>query len=164
MNAKMLRAYTPLPSRARITLRIVALLGAVGGCLLLAAPRSLAGGPLLVQNGQPTRWPRHEVRGGPLNTQTVDVDGTVLYRVDSGPLGTLTNAQAVHFVDRIFGLYNAIPTSTIRFRNAGPILDPATGMPVDVTGANVGKFIGKNPTWQNPIVFDSDGSITGAGG
>src|SRR5215470_599429 len=148
-----------------IALRLVVLLGSVAGSLMFVAPRSLAGGPLLVQNGQPTRWPRHEVRGGPLNTQTVDVDGTVLYRVDSGPLGTLTNAQAIHFADRIFGLYNAIPTSTIRFRNAGPILDPATRAAVDVTGDNVGKFLNeKSPTFQNPIIFDSDGSITGRGG
>src|SRR5262249_21462891 len=48
----------------------------------------------------------------------------------------------------------------IRFHNAGPILDPATGSPVDVTGSNVGKFIGSNSPFQNPIIFDSDGSIT----
>jgi pre-peptidase len=124
-----------------------------------------AGGPLVVRNNQPVRWPRSEVRGGPLNTQTVDPSGRVLYRVDSGPLGTLTHDQASALVDRIFNLYSDIPTADIDFANAGPILDPSTGNPVDVTGSNAGKFIGsRNPTFQNPIIFDSDGSITGKGG
>ena len=124
-----------------------------------------AGGPLVVINGQAARWPRSEVRGGPLNTQTVDASGRVLYRVDSGPLGTLNNKQATTLVDRIFGLYSSIPTADIHFANAGPILDPSTGNPVDVTMANAGKFLStRNPTFQNPIIFDSDGSITGKGG
>src|SRR6185369_12882875 len=124
-----------------------------------------AGGPLVVRNNQPVRWPRSEVRGGPLNTQTVDPLGRVLYRVDSGPLGTLTHDQAAAMVDRIFNLYSNIPTADIDFANAGPILDPSTGNPVDVTGSNAGKFISsRNLTFQNPIIFDSDGSITGKGG
>src|SRR4030095_2187622 len=106
-----------------------------------------------------------EVRGGPLNTQTVDASGRVLYRVDSGPLGTLTNKQATALVDRIFGLYSNIPTADIHFANAGPILDPATGNPVDVTMANAGRFLStRNPTFQNPIIFDSDGSRNGKEG
>src|SRR5215471_16173655 len=125
-----------------------------------AASLSYAGGPLLVVDSHPITWQRTEVRGGPLNTQTVDANGVVQYRVDSGPLGPLSNDQALAMADRIFGLYNGISTSTIRFHNAGPILDPATGSPVDVTGSNVGKFIGSNSPFQNPIIFDSDGSIT----
>src|SRR5262245_26325462 len=129
-----------------------------------AASWAYAGGPLFVIGNQPVIWQRTEVRGGPLNTQTVDPNGVVQYRVDSGPLGPLSNAQAVAIADRIFGLYNNIPTSTIRFNDAGPILDPTSGSPVDVTSANAGKFIGRTPTFQNPIIFDSDGSITGGGG
>ena len=125
-----------------------------------AASLSYAGGPLLVVDSHPITWQRTEVRGGPLNTQTVDANGVVQYRLDSGPLGPLSNDQARALADRIFGMYNAIPTSTIRFNNAGPIVDPSTGAPVDVNGTNVGKFIGKTPTFQNPIIFDSDGSIT----
>ncbi|HWN98502.1 MAG TPA: PPC domain-containing protein, partial [Blastocatellia bacterium] len=115
--------------------------------------------------GQPVRWPHTEVRGGPLNTQTVDGAGRVLYRVDSGPLGTLTNAQATALVDRIFNLYTDIPTADIQFVNAGPILDPATGNPIDITATNAGKVLSsRHPAFQNPIIFDSDGSITGVGG
>jgi hypothetical protein len=120
-----------------------------------------AGGPLLLGNNfQAITWQKTEVRGGPMNTQTVDTNGVVQYRVDSGPLGPLSNAQGVALADRIFGLYNGIPTSTIRFHNAGPIMDPSTGSPVDVNGSNFGRFVGNNPTNQNPIIFDSDGAIT----
>jgi hypothetical protein len=133
--------------------------------MTIVASWAYAGGPLLVTNGQPVRWPRHEVRGGPLNTQTVDASGHVLYRVDTGTLGTLTNEQATEFVDRIFGLYSNIPTADIKFVNAGPILDPSTGQPMDVNGSNVGKVLNRNsPTFQNPIIFDSNGAITGQGG
>lgn len=144
----------------RWSLPIIAAASIVVVCSL-----AYAGGPLFVINNQPVRWARTEVRGGPLNTQTVDPSGRVLYRVDSGGLGTLNHDQAAGLVDRIFNLYSNIPTADIEFVNAGPILDPSTGAPVDVTSSNAGKFISsKNATFQNPIVFDSDGSITGRGG
>jgi hypothetical protein len=87
----------------------------------------------------------------------------VQYRVDSGPLGPLSNDQAKAFVDRIFKAYTDIDTATIEFVNAGPILDPANGQPMDVNGNNFDRFL-TNPPFQNPIIFDSDGSITGGGG
>ena len=136
----------------------------MAAAVVVATSLAYASGPLLVVNGKPVLWPHREIRGGPLNSQTVDASGHVLYRVDSGPLGPLNNSQATAIVDRIFKLYTDIPTANIEFMNAGRIMDPATGNPVDVTGANAGKFIGKNPTFQNPIIFDSDGSITGGGG
>lgn len=133
--------------------------------LLSASSPVWAGGPLLVTNEGPVRWARREITGGPLKTQTVDAQGRVVYRVDSGSLGPLSNTQAVKFVDRIFRLYSDIPTCTLEFVNGGSILDPASGKPVDITGANAGLVLSlRNPTFQNPIVFDSDGSITGRGG
>lgn len=135
-----------------------------GVSLTLAGSWAYAGGPLFVNNGQPLRWPSHEVRGGPLNTQTVDTAGRVLYRVDSGPLGPLTNAQATALVDRIFKLYSDIPTASIEYVNAGQIMNPNTGSPLDVTSKNIGRVLGSVPTFQNPIIFDSDGAITGSGG
>ncbi|HSB12785.1 MAG TPA: PPC domain-containing protein [Blastocatellia bacterium] len=138
---------------------------ALAALTTLACSWAYAGGPLIVNNGHAVRWSRVEVRGGPLNSQTVDQSGRVLYRVDSGPLGPLNNTHAAALVDRIFKLYTDIPTADIEFLNAGSILDPTTGNPADVNGTNVGKFLsGKNPTFQNPIIFDSDGSITGGGG
>lgn len=127
---------------------------------------ALAGGPLFVaSNGTPVLWPKREIKGGPLNSNTVNAQNQIVYRVDMGPLGTLSNAEATKFVDRIFKLYTDIPTSTIEFVNGGPILDPRNGQPVDINKSNVGLVLsGRSPSFQNPIVFDSDGSITGSGG
>jgi hypothetical protein len=128
-----------------------------------------AGGPLFLLDGRPILWANRDVRGGPLNSQTVGVDRfgrrTVFYRVDSGPLNVLTNEQGVRLVDRIFGEYTDIPGASIKFANAGPILDPATGTPVDIDATNIGDVLDDtNPTFQNPIIFDSDGAITGSPG
>ena len=131
----------------------------------VVAPVAHAGGPLIVIDGQAVRWARSEVRGGLLNSQTVDEQGRVQYRVDSGRLGSLSNDRAIRLVDRIFGLYTGVPTASIEFVNAGPIRDPDTGEVVNVDGSNAGKFLSsRNPTFQNPIIFDNDGSITGSGG
>ncbi len=134
--------------------------------LALVSTGALAGGPLLLgPNGRPVLWPRTVIQGGALNSQTVDEQGRVLYHVDSGPLGPISNARAVALIDRIFNLYSNTPNSTLRFANAGPIKDPVSGLPMDVTSANIGRIrSGSNPTFQNPIVFDTDGSITGGGG
>ena len=152
-------------TKHRLNSRRVLTLMAVAVSMTFVASWAYAGGPLLVVDGHAVRWPHGQVRGGPLNSQTVDASGRVLYRVDSGTLGPLTNAQATAFVDRIFKLYTDIPTASIEFVNAGPILDPTTGNPVDVNGTNAGRFLStNNPTFQNPIIFDSNGAITGGGG
>lgn len=147
-----------------LNLRLIVSVAILTAVVIVAAPLVLAGGPLAVIDGRPVRWARNEVRGGPLNSATVDAQGRVLYRVDSGKLGTLNEAQATAFVDRIFGEYSSIPTSTQRFVNAGRIINPTTNQPVNVNGSNAGRFIGASPTFQNPIIFDSDGAITGRGG
>jgi pre-peptidase len=130
-----------------------------------AASWAYAGGPLGVVDGQPVRWARREIRGGSLNSATVDGLGRVLYHVDSGTLGPLSQADATALVDRIFRMYTDVPTSTIEFVNAGRIMDPTTNAPVDVNASNWRRFASaSSPTFQNPIIFDSDGSITGSGG
>jgi hypothetical protein len=138
----------------------------VAAFISVVSTGALAGGPLLLgPNGQPVLWPRTVIQGGALNSQTVDAQGRVLYHVDSGALGPISNQRAVALIDRIFNLYSSVPTSTLKFVNAGPILDPTTGQAMDVTSANIGRVRSSaNPTFQNPIVFDSDGSITGSGG
>jgi len=128
-----------------------------------------AGGPLFLINNTPILWANRVVTGGPLNSSTVTIDAqgrrNVIYHVDSGTLGPLSNTQAVAFTDRIFGEFSNIPTSAIRFVNGGAIRDPDTGLPVDVNATNIGKFLDDaKPTFQNPIIFDSDGAITGNGG
>src|SRR5215212_2266770 len=147
-------------SSLRLNIRLITCLMVLVASWLIA-PGARAGGPLLLLDGQPTRWSRSAVIS-PVNPnlKTVDEQGRVLYRVDSGPLGTLSNEKATGFVDRIFKLYTDIPTATIEFVNGGRIVDPTTGVPVDVNGSNAGRYLNdRNPTYQNPIIFDSDGSI-----
>jgi hypothetical protein len=134
-----------------------------------ASAAVFAGGPLFLLDGKAILWANRTVRGGPLNSQTVGVDRfgrrTVFYRVDPGPLNILTHEQAERLVDRIFGEYTDIPGASIKFQNAGPILDPATGLAVDINATNLGAVLDDtNPTFQNPIIFDSDGAITGSPG
>src|SRR5262249_23831297 len=154
-----------MSSRHRSRTLFLAVLMASALAALLAA-RAEAGGPLLLSDGRPVLWAHRNVSGGPLGSQTVAIDAqgtrTVFYHVHSGPLGTLSNPDAVHLVDRIFGEYSSI--ANIHFANAGPILDPSTGTPIDVNATNIGLVLSSLPTFQNPIVFDSDGSITGGGG
>jgi len=150
----------------RLVRVVAAVLGLLGLHLTGLAGVVDAGGPLYrTVDGQPVPWADHTITGGPLQSTTISVDATgrrtVLYRVDPGPLGSLSNADATRFVDRIFGLYNGISPSEIEFVNAGPIRDPATGAPLDVDGTNFGRVLG---TFQNPIIFDHDASIVGPGG
>jgi hypothetical protein len=127
---------------------------------------SYAGGPLFVgSNGKPILWSKLETKGGVLGSSTVNPQGQVLYRVDGGALGTIPGPEAVKLVDRIFKLYTDIPTSSIEFVNAGTIKNPQTNAPIDVDRTNMGLILNsRNPTFQNPIIFDSDGGITGRGG
>ena len=151
---------------ARRNIRLIFSFTALVAFVAAVATSTQAGGPLLLgNNGQPVLWPRRAIQGGPLGSRTVDESGNVLYRVDQGGLGPIPNDRAVRFIDRIFNLYSSIPTSTLKFVNAGPIIDPTTRQPMDVTSSNIGRVRSSaNPTFQNPIVFDSDGSITGGGG
>lgn len=153
-------------SSYRLNLRIILSLTVFAAAIAALSPQARAGGPLLLgTNGQPVKWANGPVVN-PNNPilRTVDGQGRVLYRVDSGNLGPMLNAEATAYVDRIFGLYTGISTASIEFVNAGRILDPQTGQPVDVNDSNFGRFAGSNPTFQNPIIFDDDGEITGGGG
>ena len=147
--------------------RVIISLAVLATVVTAISMEARAGGPLFVNtnSGQPVavRWSRTQVSGGRLGSQTVDSAGRVLYRVDLGTLGPLSNEQATALTDRIFGLYSAIPGADIDYVNAGRIIDPDTGQAVDVNRTNVGKFLDDRfPTFQNPIIFDSDGLVISA--
>ena len=143
--------------------RVIISLAVLATAVTVISMDARAGGPLFVNGDQAVRWARSETRGGRLNSQTVDSAGRVLYHTDLGTLGPLSNEEATGLTNRIFGLYSAIPGADIDYVNAGPILDPDTGVAVDVNGTNVGKFLDDRfPTFQNPIVFDSDGRVINA--
>jgi len=104
---------------------------------LAVAQRATAAEPLLVNSaGQPAVW------------MTIPVP----YNPDRGTLGALDNASARQFVSDRFQPWAAVPTTNIRFTDAGQL-------PTDVTAANVGTYLGTCGDHLNPIIFDTDGSI-----
>ena len=80
---------------------------------------------------------------------------TITYHVDQGPLGTLSNEQAVAMVDELFALWQNVPTASLSIQRAG-------SLPVDVTASNYMSYRNNNADSYHPIIFDSDGSITDA--
>ncbi len=90
------------------------------------------GGPLYVWEGRPVVWP-----------------GPVTYRADRGPLGQLTNAEAIELVRSVFDLWEAVPTSSISFLEGSQLSQ-------DVGSSN---FSTLNSA-ENPIVFDGNGELT----
>jgi hypothetical protein len=115
------------------TLAVVVLGAVVSG-------RARAAGPLFVNDaGTPLVWTASPVPWNP----------------DAGGLGMLDHAAAVQLVADSFATWSAVPTASISFANAG-------ALPVDVTAANVGQFVGACDDGVSPIVFDTDGTITDA--
>jgi len=139
--------------------------------LLFPLPATFAGGPLYVGG------PGTVIPGIPY---VWDNSQPIIYRVDSGPLSqkpnggpiVIDNAHGLTRVQNLFNSWSALPTAKLTITNAGGLLAvgsfPANG---DVKTANdfltvTGEVAGQNPDpnscyggGQNPIMFDSDGSI-----
>jgi hypothetical protein len=160
--------------KKRSVLRIALLGSALAVVITSVTSWVYAGGPLFTlvgSNGQSfaVTWPQPTnhgasllpLNGGPLNLADVLADGTVVYRVDQGTLGPLSQTQFVAIVDHIFGQYSAIPTSTLRLMDGGPIIDINTGQPVDINQKNVGLVLGATPSGNNAIIGDGNGKIIG---
>jgi hypothetical protein len=111
---------------------------ALAAVLLLAAARTRAAGPLIVNGGgEPLVW-------------TVD---PVPFNPDRGSLGALDNATAIAHVAANLAAWEAVDTSTVRFADAGLL-------PVDVTKQNYASYMGVCGDGLSPIIFDTDGTIT----
>src|SRR5262245_22040120 len=108
--------------------------------IVVAAGAARAAGPMLVNGaGVPLVW------------------GTspIPYHPDRGNLGALVNATAVTTIAADFAVWSAVPTASIAFSNGG-------ALPVDVTSANYTTYVGVCGDGLDPIVFDTDGTITDA--
>jgi hypothetical protein len=76
--------------------------------------------------------------------------------MDAGPLANRTHEQAVRLVDRACQTWTAVPTARLQFERVGEL-------PQDIDGQNVMAFLGQLKEGDpNPILFDTDGSMTDA--
>jgi hypothetical protein len=82
-----------------------------------------------------------------------DNSQSFLYNLDLGKLGGLTNTKAAILVGNALDALQSIKTAKITFEESDP-LDR------DVSGANWNDFLASVPTDVNPVIFDSDGSVT----
>jgi hypothetical protein len=106
---------------------------------------------------------------GVIGQPVVWAGGQVTYFVDQGPLGTLTNTQAVAMTDAAATIWSAVPTAAVNLIDGGSLAE-------DVNGSNVIAGVGDaNPIFVQPsdvapsagttpvgVVFDTDGSVIDA--
>ncbi|MBI4446377.1 MAG: matrixin family metalloprotease [Acidobacteria bacterium] len=107
-------------------------------CLAAAGRLLLAGGPTFVgSGGLPFMW---------------DPTVGVPYAIDQGPLGSLNNEDAEQLVRDAFEAWKGVETATLTFSEQEPLS-------TDLNGQNYRSFMGSQLHPENPIIFDSDGSI-----
>jgi hypothetical protein len=129
---------------------------------LILSSYAFAGGPLYVTNS-PTGTP---VDGKPYTWDPAAMP--IKYTVDPGPMSTsagkviVDNATGLQRVQQMFMNWQNVPTAALSYSYAGTILSTgAYTKGTDVTTAVQFNAIvgGCNAAQQNPIVFDSDGSL-----
>jgi len=130
------------------------------GCVLasLCSFPGHAGGPKYVAG---VSYFNPAVMGQPVSWQ----GGRVRYYVDQGPLGPLSNKQAVAMVDAAAAIWSAVPTAAVQLTDEGNLAE-------DVNGSNVlaGNGFFAAPSDVTPsatgtpvaVIFDSDGSVIDA--
>ena len=103
-----------------------------------------AGGPLSTLNGIAVRYQ----------------SSSIAYKLDRGPFGIYTSAQAQTLANASFKVWDDVATSNVTFQHTA-----ADTLPVDVNGSNYLQYTTLTDFKYdgiNPIIFDSDGAITDA--
>tara|TARA_B100001971_G_C18266442_1_gene593109 strand:- start:3233 stop:5140 length:1908 start_codon:yes stop_codon:yes gene_type:complete len=109
--------------------------------LLLFSDAVLAGGPFVINtDGEPQLW------------STIQ---PVPFHTDLGPLGLLSNEEAIALVEEALQVWEDVPSASISFAAAG-------SLPVDVTGNNVFDLLDIPGDRISPIIFDHDGTVIDA--
>jgi hypothetical protein len=110
-------------------------------CLIMVS-LLFAGGPRAVFNNQALKWNVNNLNTFP-----------VRYVMDNGPLGALTQDQGAVLVRQGFQKWEDVSTSSMKFSDHG-VLD------MDIVTDNYESFVFTGqPRPDNPVIFDSDGSI-----
>jgi hypothetical protein len=109
---------------------------------LLAPTGALAAGPgtLITPEGVPFRW---------------DTSAPVVFRLDLGSLGRLTQEQASDLARRAFALWQGVETASITLEEGSPL-------DANVHSDNLGQFLQDLPDGVCAVLFDHDGTITDA--
>jgi hypothetical protein len=91
--------------------------------------------------------------------------GQVRYSADQGPLGRLSNQQAIGMVDAAAAIWSAVPTAAVKPTDEGSLAEEVNGSnvladngflatPSDITPNATGTPVA--------VIFDSDGSVIDA--
>lgn len=126
--------------------------------LMLCSLPAFAGGPLLVCGAAC-------ISTADAHQFVWDVTHPVAYRTPSaGNLGKLSNADAVARVQKLFQVWQDVPTASITYVNAGSILPTGSYSGGAVTTLqqfnSIQDSCGKG--MQSPIIFDANGSLSQA--
>src|SRR5262245_36684203 len=123
--------------------------------VLLISTFAFAGGPLIInpESKKPVKYP---------GTVSVYYDlgdlatGIWDYSVDPAVQVTLDNNVGKHLVEKVYGDWSSIPTTSFRAVVAGDFSQ--VGLP-NITGANADLVIGVFSGGGNHVIFDADGSV-----
>lgn len=123
--------------------------------LSLAATNTLAGGPLLMTDGenpQPLKW---NTDNGPIPVYT---DGGDAFTLDyDGETPFITIERANEITEYAFRNWSDVPTSTFSASISGTI-EEMTGI-ADVTGENAAEIYTRENGYGFWVLYDTDGSI-----
>src|SRR6185312_8086188 len=131
---------------------------------LLAAASAFAGGPLVVGG------PNFGTDGKPFTWDPAKMP--IQYRVDPGPMAStssgtvvIDNATGLQRVQSMVGVWQAVPTATVSFANAGQLLSTGSYIAgTDLTTATQFNDVAGScqKGIQNPVIFDADSKLMSA--